>query len=392
PIKNNVLRCERSEVDSCLVETKDRQIAPTDFLAELSRFSGKSEEKLELSHFYSPEKIKQHRLYEKVCDFMTRNLGVISKNSSHTDRRSRNVRLSAMRKALNGYCSDPKSYSFNKIIRNKGIHQFHFLGGKTVNFDLGSENTIYFSEAFEKETNLELNPLGFLGAIKSGVGNIIDGMIAYTFSGRSRQEYAYEERSELTSTTYLSMQRATFEMNFRDPILCVEVRPTVNFAKAIVTKLSDNRDLIDYNLAPLVEGYVVCDQSMQSSEVFENYYREHYYYFAQHFTEGHMLDDGSILNHPWLLGLRGVRDYSRFVSLLGVKPSTEKRDMGLFAQFFKYVTSPSIVDEDKLQGAFTTNDIAELPLDQISGAFDNVLPSFPGVYSSGVQKKEYPYD
>lgn len=381
--------CNHPNVETCLNRNIERQIPADKFVQKLNEPIVK-DPILSLADFYDEKIIKEREISQKVCEYVVRSLGTSTHKSLTLDRRIKSLRLRRLRDKLRTYCQD-STYTFNKIIRANGVEKFIFLGGKTVNFDLGSGKSIVFNETFERETSFEVNPLGILAAFSQKVCNVISGLAAYTFAGVNRHEYGYGESSELTSTTYLSMQRATFDVTFRQPQLCVEVRPRLDFAQKIYETLENAKDLVDYDLKPLVEGYVICDPG-QSKGLQEQYFRERYYYFAQHFTEGHMLDDGSILNHPWLLGLRGERDYLRFVNLLGVKPKSAERDMSLITQFFKYVTSPSQQDSERLADSFTENNLAELPLDQISGAFDNVLPSFPGIYSVGERKKEYPYD
>jgi hypothetical protein len=50
-------------------------------------------------------------------------------------------------------------------------------------------------------------------------------------------------------------------------------------------------------------GIMVCDGTEQRPEKGIKM-PESYYYFTQHFTEGDMLDQADLLNHPWLLQLR----------------------------------------------------------------------------------------
>ncbi|MCB0392095.1 MAG: hypothetical protein KDD58_12440 [Bdellovibrionales bacterium] len=387
-IKKVALKCDHPHIEFCLKSNSNRRLNEVDFIRNV--ISTKKEDiEIKLSDFYFPEKIKELDLSNRMCKLMVNNIQLNLNEKKRYNPRAAGLMLSKVRNEVKKLCED-SPYSFNKILRTQGINKFHFLGGKTVNFDLGSANSINFEEAFENENEISLNPVGLLGLYKATLGNLVSGLVDYNFIGRTSQEYAYSESSELTSTTYLSMQRASFDINFKEPLLCVEVRPKLKFAENLFNILQSEK-YVSYNIKPMTEGFVVCDIH-QSKAISDMFFREKYYYFAQHFTEGHMLDDGSILNHPWLMGLRGERDYKRFVSLLGIKPSTQERETNFLSKFFKDVTSPIIQDEKKLAESFTENNLSELPLDQISGAYDNVLPSFPGVYVITPHKKEYPYD
>ncbi|MCB0357365.1 MAG: hypothetical protein KDD40_10175, partial [Bdellovibrionales bacterium] len=390
PNNDKFIHCPHANIEQCLTTTNDRTFSPEEFISLLN--TGRKKGTINsISDFYSLDKIKELKLSARVCNFVADNIKINAERTKKYNPRFANLVLNQVKRDLKDMCNEESAFTFNKIVRTHGINKFHFLGGKTVNFDLGSANSIEFAESFARENTVEANPLSLLSSYFKVVGNIINGFMSLSVAGVTKQEHSYAQTSELTSTTYLAMQRATFDINFSNPLLCIEARPVFNFAEKAFNYLNDRRKNIDFNFAPLTEGYIICDVE-QSAELNELYFREKYYYFAQHFTEGHMLDDGSILNHPWLMGLRGERDYNSFVKLLGIKPINKKLEIGPISEFFKWVTSPTLHDKEKLYSSFTENNLAELPLDQISQAFDNVLPSFPGIYAITPQKKEYPYD
>ena len=386
----NEIHCPHLYVEPCLKKTKDRVIPAHHFISQLNK-NAKDKKIQSIKDFNFSGEEQEYHLGNKLCYMLIDKLNITLHENSETSDIYSNSDRELVTRTLKKVCDENHTFSFHQIIRTDGIRQFHFLGGKTVNFDLGSIKSIEFSDAFESGASPEFNPLGLTSFIP-WVGDIISGTTSYTLAAIRKQEYAYNESSEITSTTYLAMQRATFEINFKNPKVCLEAKLKRKYATVLSEELSKyNNSSLTYDIKALNEGWVICD-IYDSEEVKNRFFRENYYYFAQHFTEGHMLDDGSLLNHPWLLGLRGDRGYFHFVYLLGVKPTAEKRDLGLVSEFFKWVTSPFQINPENLAPAFTENNLAEVPLDQISRAFENIPPSFPGIYTVLPEKKEFPYD
>jgi hypothetical protein len=89
---------------------------------------------------------------------------------------------------------------------------------------------------------------------------------------------------------------------------------------------------------------------------------ETYYYFTQHFTEGDMLDQADLYNHPWLLSLRGYRDFATFLNRVSGEEIVN------FTNFLKG------------EAGFVTRPI-DWPLVQMWDSYRETLPSFPGFYS-----------
>lgn len=91
---------------------------------------------------------------------------------------------------------------------------------------------------------------------------------------------------------------------------------------------------------------------------------EQYYYFTQHFTEGDMLDQADLYNHPWLLSLRGKRDFTAFVNAMQAEDVVDIRS---------YV--------DGLTGTKPKSERSGWALEQLANTYKSVLPSFPGLYT-----------
>ena len=379
--------CPDKDINQCLVPNSNRNISRGEFH---NLIKGEN-----VSEFYDFDSFSEYEARELSKNICLNLLGKLSFKSSkfRFGRTYSVIRENEMWHKINALCKKEQQFSFNKIIQTGGVDNFDFLGGKTINFDLGSTYAIEYSESlgtdFEASSSFSFSELvGKLFKVLDGVTDIIGFDVG--LSGAASTEFGYGDSSEISSTTYLAMQRATFDMKFLDPKVCIEIRPMGPFLENLAI-LSNRYKEIKADLQVFLKGYLYCNEK-KDDESLDKIFRENFYYFAQHFTEGHMLDDGSILNHPWLLGVRGERDYNRFVKQLGLKPSAEKREIGPVTKFFNATTQWYLDDSKAMAASFTKNNLAELPLDQISEAYDNILPTFPGIYVVGKQKKEFPYD
>ena len=120
-------------------------------------------------------------------------------------------------------------------------------------------------------------------------------------------------------------------------------------------RLAKGKKISDPDVAEsLSRGIMVCDGELNtdSEKVTENYY-----YITQHFTAGDMLDDGNLLNHVWLLPLRGTRDFNNFMYSVNAKPVNKDGEL---------------IDE---------NDRFSYPNVRLRENYNQILPSFPGMYT-----------
>ena len=154
-------------------------------------------------------------------------------------------------------------------------------------------------------------------------------------------------------------------------------------------------------------GYFICSGEIQKEDDLkignELRIRESYYYFTQIFNEGDMQDPGELVNHPWMLMLRGQRDFAVFEqALMAPIPMTwgEARDQrnNDLADTVSRLTganpdstnnrfvSPAAVNGTPLFNApgdfevVTENDISRA-LDMMQYGFERALPAVPGMYT-----------
>ncbi|MCB0386456.1 MAG: hypothetical protein KDD43_13770, partial [Bdellovibrionales bacterium] len=119
-------------------------------------------------------------------------------------------------------------------------------------------------------------------------------------------------------------------------------------------------------IGEMMRGFMFCKGEVETQPTAV---RERYYYFTQHFTEGDQLDSSDLYNHPWLLGLRGVRDFHTFVALLKAVPYNWKLE--------------SVINEEGWA------------LQHMMNTYREVHPTFPGLYSilsNAEDKLEYPFE
>ena len=104
------------------------------------------------------------------------------------------------------------------------------------------------------------------------------------------------------------------------------------------------------------KGHFICEGKITKKTKNPTKVREEYYYVTQHFTAGDILDNGSLLNHVWLLAIRGQHDFNRFKKIIDARQ----------------------IDKD---GKEVNIDSANYPLEVLERSYSKLAPSFPGMYS-----------
>jgi hypothetical protein len=112
----------------------------------------------------------------------------------------------------------------------------------------------------------------------------------------------------------------------------------------------------------LRRGLMVCEGKKSTPKVPKRV-SETYFYFTQHFTEGDMLDQAELYNHPWLLAMRGVRDFSMFINKIRAQNQISLAGYNMRALGYG--------QRNRMAWA----------LDHMVELYKNKLPSFPGFYT-----------
>ena len=154
------------------------------------------------------------------------------------------------------------------------------------------------------------------------------------------------------------VQRAEVEIELRKYEKCMVLRFNTQAYKNDRRSLGLSKNLYDINIVTeaFKKGHFICDGKITDKSDNPDTVTEEYYYVTQHFTAGDILDNGSLLNHVWLLAIRGRQDFNRFKSIINARPVDHK-------------------------GEEANINSADYPLEVLERAYSKITPSFPGMYS-----------
>ncbi|MBX3018788.1 MAG: hypothetical protein KF767_12930 [Bdellovibrionaceae bacterium] len=264
--------------------------------------------------------------------------------------------------------------------------KYTFLGGLQINLNVGESFSLGRSNSWGysfKPTDVLDGPMivggAAIGAMIGGPAGAVVGAgvgfvgskvsdilkpISISYGGGMSSS----DGTSVSQSTYLVAQIARFSLELTNYEQCRVARFDPEWALKITT---DNLGL-NSRLAELVaRGVFIC--SGRQNQAPRNV-EESYFYFTQHFTEGDMLDQADLYNHPWLLGLRGVREFSTFVNY------TNSQEVLNLANFTKGIFTP-----EKRRIAW--------PLAHMENTYRKMLPTYPGLYTivdNGEKTSNYP--
>jgi len=248
---------------------------------------------------------------------------------------------------------------------------YTFLGGLNLNVNVGENFSFSQSASWSARLDItdfvgmgsSLTKASSLGVMSSALKPV--GM-GYGVSSSS------SEGTSVSESTYLVSQIARFSVDLLAYERCAVVRLSDQAVNSILEAWGGtvSRDDAKWNRI-LRRGYFVCEGNTRDSNP-PRRVDEMYFYFTQHFTEGDMLDQNDLYNHPWLLGLRGARDFTMFV-----KKARTQEAVNL-GEFVKH-----------LVGMPTNRDMA-WALQHMYKLYRNVLPTFPGFYTVLDTKEDIP--
>ncbi|MGE4132219.1 MAG: hypothetical protein AB7F86_11315 [Bdellovibrionales bacterium] len=250
---------------------------------------------------------------------------------------------------------------------------YTFLGGLQLNINVGQGFSVGRSQGYNWGWSVGggIDAVDFLGPAKAmnmvskaggeQMGNWMKPLSLKAGVGAGYGEgFSSSNGTSVSDSTYLVAQIAGFRVRLDEYERCHVASFSNQNGLEIVNRL--NR-LIYYkkkNQEPVVpRGMVICEGVHQTEP---KQIKESYFYFTQHFTEGDMLDGADLYNHPWLLALRGQRDFGRFLARI------RKQESLTLGNFVKGVWNGSTRQLD-------------WPLAELSAIYRQVKPSFPGFYT-----------
>lgn len=235
---------------------------------------------------------------------------------------------------------------------------YQHIEGKNMNLNVGYDFAVSDGRIIQVASGLgisgSVNPLSQIPVIK----DVASMNITASKDVASVQAIEIGRSSSVSAAVFLVTQQATMEIELRKFERCFTASFMPNLYYDLVAEdlnLVEGKKVADGDVArSLTRGIMVCEgrYNRDPIKIIENYY-----YITQHFTAGDMLDEGNLLNHIWLLPLRGTEDFHNFMNLVNAKPIDKDGE---------------VIDED---------DRYSYPTVQLRKHYGNIIPSFPGMYT-----------
>ncbi len=284
------------------------------------------------------------------------------------------VRWNLTRNCLRG-----ENVSFDRKLRvyetGRDNDPYLFLGGMNLNLNVGQSFSVSRSQGYNWSASAGFELFDLIGPMKatkmmSKDGADFHGALMKPFNLKAGvgygESFGSSEGTSIADSTYLVAQIAGFKVRLDKFERCAVLRLNPDFISRLAFNsvgsvnihafVSANRKLVDYS-----RGVMVCEGQLNKEP---RSVKVSYFYFTQHFTEGDMLDQADLYNHPWLLALRGERDFGVFLRRIrGQEPVT----IGNFVKGI-WVGRERTLD---------------WPLDHMLKVYrqDSTNPSFPGFYT-----------
>ncbi len=241
---------------------------------------------------------------------------------------------------------------------------YMFLGGLNLNLNVGEGFSVGTSEGWS--AGVELTDI--VGATAKGAA-----MALKPFNFKYGTSMSSSTGTSISESTYLVSQIARFELDLKAYERCAAVRLSDQSIHGLTRSWSTPKFMewlglgtVDFENAAVMDvfkhGLFICEGKTRKDNPIRKI-RESYFYFTQHFTEGDMLDQADLYNQPWLLSLRGMRDFSVFVDKIRAQ---ELADLPNFLYHLTGIATPN-------RKAWAVEHLLD--------AYRNVLPSFPGFYT-----------
>jgi hypothetical protein len=304
-----------------------------------------------------------------------------------------------------------KSQNLPMIIERKvrvleTSNQYIYKDGKTINYSVGTGFSL--SNSFNVNRGYKIDPveaaektIGLLGVVGKGVSSIIGALGGLlNFQWGVGESQATSNGTNVSEGTTIAGQISTLDIELKKWEKCVIVRFDDKTLLENVSKLQrigsggydGNKDIQSLGTM-LCSGDEDTVDDMNPTQPLR--VRERYYYFTQIFNEGDMQDPGALFNHPWMLQMRGVRDFTQFHKALTV---TEKQldwgsAWGRFTSDAAYLFEGAIAQVTN--GGVGTHEVgltsmqvvnpndSQKALDMMATAYSKSLPTFPSMYTYG---------
>lgn len=286
----------------------------------------------------------------------------------------------------------------------KTSNRYIYQDGKTLNYSVGTGFSM--SNSFGVNRGMKFDPLESiekaLGAAsdilpeKSGAGavaaasgkavGIIGGVV--NFAWAQNESVSRSNGTTVSDGTTLAAQISTLDIEISEWEKCVTVRFDGNFHLSSIRNIL-KRD--DYYSTEFISGlgYMMCSGDKDHEDDLNPgkplRVRERYYYLTQIFNEGDMQDPQSLSNHPWMLQIRGVKDFATFQSALK-KPEKDLDWMSMYGYAKRDLLSAAQLMGDQRHNDRSSMEVVSYEnegkaLQMMKEAYSHSLPTFPGMYT-----------
>lgn len=282
-----------------------------------------------------------------------------------------------------------------------------FRGGLNMNVQTAANFGYLNSESLSRNVTTKVNPIGSGMSLISKEPGFFGKFLKFITAGfnidsayMAGSSNSQNNSVQISSGTYLVAQMASFDIEFTNYEKCIEVRLNPDWVtrrlKYPTEKIDDLGKRIDYfrylGIYPQPEwlegmftkGLFLCSGKKETKP---KSFPERYYYMSQHFTVGDLLDEANILNHPWLLSMRGERDFVKFIEHIKgshndyvLMPKETQRKIDKLVDIPFSTNSWYITKGKQLRDMDTDAKLDSFPLQHLIDSYKYMTPGFGGLY------------
>lgn len=261
---------------------------------------------------------------------------------------------------------------------------------------LGYSTNVGFSTSHSMGVNrgYKVDPVSLIGKLAGAAGGVlgaVGGLI--NFDWGVGESLSVSDGVSVGEGVGLSAQVSTLDIELKSWEKCVVVRYDAEFITSAIDKhLSSN--IFDPSKDIQGLGYFMCSGDKTSGKEIKTddlnpgqplRVRERYFYLTQNFDELGMQDPGSLANYPWMMQMRGLRDFGQFEKRLKAPQKDVNWTSPWSLMSRDLYSAATLGSEQRLNDrssmeVVSREDVAK-SLQIMSHSFSNVLPAFPGMYT-----------
>jgi hypothetical protein len=269
----------------------------------------------------------------------------------------------ALRERIQFICAISGGLTHEIKLRTIRVGPPSFQGG--MDLDLSVGESFSFGESSGWGASMDLT--GFLGPLN---------WLAKPFGVTKSHDIHSSSGTSVGESTTLVSQIAHFDLDLLEYERCAVIGLSASTVETLVNGapvrgikkwLGLKPDRIEATSEEamrraLSRGVLICEGKTQKDGP-RRKISETYFYFSQSVTEGDMLDGTDLYNYPWLLSLRGMRDFITFIDQIHAQNVVNLPEL---------IYSTTGTKEAKVR---------PWAIDHLREVYQAQLPSFPGFYT-----------